>query len=38
MKFLTWLIETIALEGVVLSVALLLILVILQVSGQNWAG
>jgi hypothetical protein len=38
MKFLTWLIETIALEGVVLSVALLLILVILQVSSQNWAG
>jgi hypothetical protein len=38
MKFLTWLIETIALEGVVLSVALLLILMILQVSSQNWAG
>jgi hypothetical protein len=38
MKFLTWLIETIALEGVVLSVALLLILAILQVSSQNWAG
>jgi hypothetical protein len=38
MKFLTWLIETIALEGMVLSVALLLILVILQVSNQNWAG
>lgn len=35
MKFFTWLAETIALEGVVLSVALLLVLLILQSSSSS---
>jgi hypothetical protein len=38
MRFFRWITETIALEGLVLSLALLLVLVILQWSGGGLAG